>query len=92
MTLTCGQACSRSTKRTSSFCARLIAAFAAGRMVLTFFFCCTMITTVFTACTNDNDDNPLTPPEPEEELAECTIIWYGTGGGNKDFEIMNNFR
>ena len=29
MTLTCGRACSRSAKRTSSFCARSIAAFAA---------------------------------------------------------------
>ena len=38
MTLTCGRACSRSTKRTSSFGARLIAAFAAV-------LCCAMSTT-----------------------------------------------
>ena len=39
MALTYGRACSRSTKRTSSFCARLIAAFAAA-------FCCAMTTVV----------------------------------------------
>ena len=49
MTLTNGRACSRSTKRTSSFGARLIAAFAAV-------LCCAMTTTVFTACGNDDDD------------------------------------
>ena len=42
MTLTCGRACSRSAKRTSSFCARSIAAFAAG-------LCCAMTTTVVNA-------------------------------------------
>ena len=50
-----------------------------------------MTMTVFTACT-DNDDNPVTPPEPEKELAECTIMWYGSGGGNVDSKILNNFR
>ena len=53
--------------------------------------CCAMTMTVFTACT-DNDDNPVTPPEPEKELAECTIMWYGSGGGNVDSKILNNFR
>ena len=53
--------------------------------------CCAMTMTVFTACT-DNDDNPATPPEPEKELAECTIMWYGSGGGNVDSKILNNFR
>ena len=55
MTLTNGRACSRSTKRTSSFGARLIAAFAAV-------LCCAMTTTVFTACGDDDDDNTNTPP------------------------------
>ena len=32
---------------------------AAGRMVLTFFFCCAMTMAVLTACTSDNDDNPV---------------------------------
>ena len=59
MTLTCGRACSRSTKRTSSFGARLIAAFAAV-------LCCAMTTTVFTACGSDDDnsngnDSPTKP-------------------------------
>ena len=54
MTLTYGRACSRSTKRTSSFCARLIAALAAV-------LCCAMTTTVFTACGDDDDDK--TPAE-----------------------------
>ena len=49
MTLTSGRACSRSTKRTSSFGARLIAA-------LTAIFCCAMTMAVMIACTSDNDD------------------------------------
>ncbi len=52
---------------------------------------CTMTMTVFTACTNDNGDNPVTPIEPEA-LAECTIMWYGTGGGNVDPYILTDFR
>ena len=56
MTLTYGRACSCSTKRTSSFGARLIAAFAAGRMVLTFFFCCAM-TTVVNAQTTETESS-----------------------------------
>ena len=50
MTLTSGRASSRSTKRTSSFGARLIAA-------LTAIFCCTMTMAVMIACTSDNDNN-----------------------------------
>ena len=53
MTLTYGRACSRSTKRTSSFGARLIAAFAA-------ILSCAMTMAVLTACTN-NIDNPSDP-------------------------------
>ena len=45
----------------------------------------------FTACSSDNDDNPTTPLEPEA-LAECTIMWYGTGGGNVDPYILTDFR
>lgn len=53
MTLISGRACSRSAKRTSSFCTRSIAAFAAV-------LCCAMTMVVLTACTSDNDDNPVT--------------------------------
>jgi hypothetical protein len=63
MTLTNGRACSRSTKRTSSFGARLIATFAAV-------LCCAMTTTVFTACGSDDDDNGNTPP------AERKVVGY----------------
>ena len=86
MTLTNGRACSRSTKRTSSFGARLIAALAAV-------LCYAMNTIVFTACTSDNDDNPVTPPEPEQ-LAEYTILYYANGGANADkhlLPIMSDF-
>ena len=48
MTLTYGRACSRSTKQTSSFGARLIATFAAV-------LCCAVISTVFTACSSENE-------------------------------------
>ena len=53
MTLTYSRACSRSTKRTSSFGTRLIAAFAAV-------LCCAMTVAMMTACTN-NIDNPSDP-------------------------------
>ena len=63
---------------------------ASGRLVLTAVVCCAMTMAVFTACTSEND-NPVLPPEPEQ-LAEATIIWYGTGGGNVDQYILENFR
>ena len=54
--------------------------------------CCAMTMTVFTACTSDNDDNPVNPTvDPEEELADATILWYGTGGGNVDAAILEDF-
>ena len=45
------------------------------------------MTTVFTACTND--DNPVNPPEPEKELAEYTIMYYGHGGGNREYYYLS---
>lgn len=49
------------------------------------------MTGLMTSCTT-NDDNPVTPmPEPEE-LADATIIWYGAGAGDRDGQIMTNFR
>ena len=59
-------------------------------MTLTAALCCSMTMMVFTACT-DNDDNPVTPPEPEKELADATILWYGCGGGNVDAAILDDF-
>ena len=50
------------------------------------------MTTVFTACSIDKVDNPVNPTvDPEEELADATILWYGTGGGNVDVAILEDF-
>lgn len=65
MTLTCGRACSRSAKRTSSFCARSIAAFTAV-------LCCAMATAVLTAC-SDKDDNPTIPSEDVNKGIEINL-------------------
>ena len=55
--------------------------------------CCSMTMTVFTACTIDNVDNPVNPTvDPEEKLADATILWYGCGGGNVDAAILDDFR
>ena len=40
-----------------------------------------------TSCTNDNDDNPVAPPETKQ-LAEYTILYYANGGGNVDRFIL----
>ena len=45
--------------------------------------------TLVTSCTIN--DNPVLPSEPEQ-LAEATIIWYGSGGGNVDMCVLENFR
>ena len=58
-------------------------------MTLAAVLCCAMISTVFTACSNDSDDNPVTPPEPEKELAEYTIMYYGHGGGNREYYYLS---
>ena len=40
---------------------------------------------VFTSCSSDNDDNPvINPDEPQQQLADYTIIFYGHGGSNLD--------
>ena len=46
-----------------------------------------MTTTVLTSCTDGNNDNPVTPPEPEP-TAEYTIMYYGLGGGNVDQSLL----
>ena len=61
--LTSCRACSRSTKRASSLCARSIAAFAA-------ILICGA--SVFTSCSS-NDDNPVNPVEPDLNVAEKII-------------------
>ena len=51
-----------------------------------------MTMTVFTACSIDKVDNPVNPTvDPEEELADATILWYGCGGGNVDAGILDDF-
>ena len=57
-------------------------------MTLAAVLCCAMTTTVFTACSIDKVDNPVTPPEPEQ-LAEYTILYYAHGGGNLDDFILS---
>jgi hypothetical protein len=44
---------------------------------------------VLTSCSVE--DTPASNPV-QEELAEATIIWYGTGGGNVDPYILADFR
>ncbi len=46
---------------------------------------------VFTSCSSDNDDNPvINPDEPQQQLADYTIIYYGHGGGNLDLYLLKN--
>ncbi len=82
MTLTYGRACSHSTKRTSSFCARLIAAFAAV-------LCCAMTTTVFTACGGDDDDNGNKKPvdAPTSGEMDCTLYTSDESLASFDFYV-----
>jgi hypothetical protein len=58
-------------------------------MTLAAVLSCTMTMTVFTACTNDNIDNPMSQSEPEKELAEYTIMYYGHGGGNREYYYLS---
>ena len=51
-------------------------------MTLAAVLCCTMTMMVQTSCTNEDVPVPITY-EPGD-LAECTILYYGTGGGNAD--------
>ena len=44
----------------------------------------------FTSCTDDSDDNPVTDPDEPQQLADYTIIYYGHGGGNLDFWLLQN--
>ena len=45
----------------------------------------------FTSCSPDNDDNPvIAPDEPQQQLADYTIIFYGHGGGNLDVDLLRN--
>ena len=61
-------------------------------MTLAAVLCCWVTTTMFTACNIDNVDNPVNPTvDPEEELADATILWYGCGGGNVDAAILDDF-
>jgi hypothetical protein len=45
--------------------------------------------TVQISCIKDNDYNPV-PPTPEpEQLAEYTIMYYGHGGGNREYYYLS---
>ena len=46
---------------------------------------------VFTSCSSDSDDNPvINPDEPQQQLADYTIIYYGHGGGDLDMNLLRN--
>jgi len=61
-------------------------------MTLAAVLCCWVTMTMFTACDINNVDNPVNPTvDPEEELADATILWYGCGGGNVDASILDDF-
>ena len=47
-------------------------------------------TSVFTSCTSDDDNAVTNPDEPQQQLADYTIIYYGHGGGNLDFWLLQN--
>ena len=49
--------------------------------VFTFILICG--TSMFTAC-SDDDDTPVIESEETQQLADYTIIYYGHGGGNLD--------
>ncbi len=55
-------------------------------MTLAAVLCCAMTTTVFTACSVE--DNPLPQPEPES-LAEYTIMYYTGGAADIDGAMIN---
>ena len=43
------------------------------------------------SCMSDNDDNPvIIPDEPQQQLADYTIIYYGHGGGNLDYWLLQD--
>ena len=54
-----------------------------------FLFGTVMMLTFQTSCSVD--DNPA-PNPVQDDLADATIIWYGTGGRNVDGFILENFR
>ena len=61
--LTCGRACSRSTKQTSLLCTRLIAGLAA-------IFICGFAMTAMSACSSDNDNNDA----PQEQAVKMFYV------------------
>ena len=59
-------------------------------MTLAAILCCAMTMPMLTSCISVND-NPA-PNPVQDNLADATIIWYGTGGRNVDGFILENFR
>lgn len=52
-------------------------------------FCCAM-TTVFTACSEDDANNNTPITEDTTPKADYTILFYGTGGATLDYPIVQN--
>ncbi len=43
------------------------------------------------SCSSDDVDEPvINPDEPQQELADYTIIYYGHGGGNLDYWLLQD--
>ena len=59
-------------------------------MTLAAILCCAMTMPMLTSCVSVNDNPAPTPVQ--DNLADATIIWYGTGGRNVDGFILENFR
>ena len=55
-------------------------------MTIAAVICCAMIMTVFTACSVNDNNSPVTPPEPK---AEYTIMYYGHGGSNREYFYLS---
>ena len=47
----------------------------------------------FTSCASDDNNDPvINPDEPQQQLADYTIIYYGHCGGDFDYWLLRNIR
>lgn len=53
----------------------------------------TMMIALGLASCSEKDGPVVSPEDPSaDNLKDVTIIWYGTGGANVDYAILDNFR
>lgn len=55
-----------------------------------FYFVSCMMLSMALSLTSCDDDDPISTPEPEQEMAEYTLMLYGCSGGNLDQAMANN--